>query len=61
MNSKIYVVDVEFCVIHKGYEFYIMAQSINDAWEKVVKMQLDAETITIRETDMETVAEVLAM
>ena len=61
MKSNLYVVDVDYNENNRGGEFYVIATTVCEAWEKVIRMQLDAETITIRETDIETVAEVLAM
>ena len=61
MKSNLYVVDVDCNENNRGNEFYVIAKTVCEAWEKVIRMKLDAETITIRETDMETVAEVLAM
>ena len=61
MKSNLYVVDVDCNENNRGNEFYVIATTVCEAWEKVIRMKLDAETITIKVTDLDTVYEVMEM
>lgn len=54
---KLYHVDVNYAGVIGGVEFLIAAYTLSEAWKDVGSMGIEADRITIRETDIEAVSE----
>ena len=54
---KLYHVDVNYSGVVDGVEFWIAAYTLSEAWKDVASMGIEADSIIIRETDIEAVRE----
>lgn len=56
---KLYHVDITYVGVLDGIEFWIVADSLAEAWKDVCSMGVEADMIIIRETDPEAVADLI--
>lgn len=56
---KLYHVEINYVDTLDGVEFWIAADSLADAWKDVCSMGVEADSIIIRETDPEAIADLL--
>lgn len=56
---KVYHVEIDYVGVLDGVEFWIAAYSLSEAWKDVCSMGIEADRITIRETDAEAIVDLV--